>query len=94
MLPEICKEEALPVGYTISEGHHLSCINGHSYAMTTKTMAVGNPPEHDGPDDAFLVTPVPVFDGDTFIRWDKGDTAKPLDAPYLCPECSEKLGIS
>lgn len=97
MLNEICKDEALPIGWILHEGHHLSCSNGHSYGMTAKTMAVGNSPENDGPDDAFMVTPVPIYDETKtppeFIRWDAGPIVEPLPAPYNCPECNLPLGI-
>ena len=94
MLLEICKDEALPIGYLLQPGHHLSCDNGHSYAMTTKTLAVGNSAENDGPSDAFLVTPIAVKDDSgNFIRWDEGPVVAPLEAPYNCPECGLQLGI-
>jgi len=94
MLAEICKDEALPVGWILSKGHHLSCDNGHSYGMTTKTMAVGNSPDNDGPSDAFLVTPIPQTDADgNFTGWGEGEVVKPLDDPYSCPICNLPLGI-
>lgn len=94
MLIEICADEALPIGWILSSGHHLSCENGHSYGMTTKVMAVGNAPDQDGPNDAFLVTPIAVKDDEgNFIRWDEGPVVEPLPPPYNCPICSLPLGI-
>lgn len=94
MLAEICAEEALPIGFGLSKGHHLSCDNGHSYAMTTKNMAVGNSPDNEGPNDAFLVTPIAVKDDQgNFVRWDEGPIVEPLPAPYNCPVCGLQLGI-
>lgn len=94
MLAEIVKDEALPVGWILSEGHHLSCSNNHSYAMTSKTMAVGNPPDNDGPNDAFMVTPIAVNDENgNFLRWDKGPVVAPLSDPFSCPVCGLPLGI-
>lgn len=94
MLAEICKDEALPIGWILHEGHHLSCDSGHSYAMTTKTMAVGNAPDKEGPNDAFLVTPILVSDdAGNFLRWDAGPVVEPLPAPFKCPVCELPLGI-
>ena len=95
MLAEICADEKLPIGHILSQGHHLSCDNGHSYAMTTKIMAVGNAPDQEGPNDAFLVTPVPVLDANgSIIGWSEGPVVAPLPAPYNCPTCGKPLGIS
>ena len=94
MLLEICQDEALPVGYILQSGLHISCVNGHSYAMTTKTMAVGNVPDAEGPSDAFLAAPVALRDADdNFTGWAAGDPVQPLPAPYNCPECGQPLGI-
>ena len=94
MLAEICADEKLPIGHQIEPGHHLSCDNGHSYALTTKTMAVGNGPDAEGPNDDFLAYPVAVFGSDgTQLGWSAGDKAVPLPAPYNCPECGLQLGI-
>lgn len=94
MLKEICQDEALSIGYQLGAGHHLSCDNGHSYAMTTKTMAVGNAPDQEGPNDAFLVTPIAVNDdAGNFLRWDAGPVIEPLPDPYSCPICNLPLGI-
>lgn len=94
MLKEICDQEALPIGHLLHEGHHLSCENQHSYALTTKNMAVGNAPDQDGPNDDFLVTPLPITgpDGDV-IGWTPGAKVVPLPAPYNCPVCGKPLGI-
>ena len=94
MLKEICDNEKLPIGYQLHEGHHLSCDNGHIYAMTTKTMAVGNAPDQEGPNDAFLAVPKAVLDDiGNFMGWLPGEPVKPLEAPYSCPECGQPLGI-
>ncbi len=94
MLAEICAEEGLTIGHQLGSGHHLSCDNGHSYGMTTKIMAVGNQPDNEGPNDAFLVTPIAVRDEEgNFLRWDAGPVVEPLPAPYNCPECGLPLGI-
>lgn len=94
MLKEICELEQLPIGRLLEKGHHLSCDNGHSYAMTTKTMAVGNAPNQNGPNDAFLVTPIASKDASgNFVGWDEGPVVTPLEAPYACPVCGSELGI-